>query len=88
MPSIDSPIHLNLAVYVGEQVASKKVPGLRYAQSQPIVKHFATLTGDFHSLSATDLKLMALAHTLLLDRNEGAELREKPSDPLVIVRGA
>eukprot|EP00826_Nyctotherus_ovalis_P047952 TRINITY_DN559_c0_g1_i26.p2 TRINITY_DN559_c0_g1~~TRINITY_DN559_c0_g1_i26.p2 ORF type:complete len:288 (+),score=93.19 TRINITY_DN559_c0_g1_i26:166-1029(+) len=51
-------------------------------KSLEFVKNFAMLTGDFHSLSAADLKLIALAHTLLLERNEAGELRDKPSDPL------
>lgn len=45
-----------------------------------VVKDFATLTGDFHSLSATDLKIIALAHSLLVERGEAGDLREKPSE--------
>ncbi|GFR39822.1 hypothetical protein Agub_g315 [Astrephomene gubernaculifera] len=42
------------------------------------VQRFARETGDIHSLSAVDLKLLALAHTLEIAAHGSANLREHP----------
>lgn len=47
------------------------------------VLNFARLTGDIHVLSAVDLKLLALAHTLEVAEHGSSHLRERP----VQVRG-
>ncbi len=43
------------------------------------VKRFARETGDIHALSATDLKLLALSHTLELQLHGPAGLQEHPA---------
>lgn len=40
--------------------------------------NFARLTGDIHVLSAVDLKLLALAHTLEVAAYGSSHLRERP----------
>lgn len=42
------------------------------------VQRFARETGDIHSLSAVDLKLLALTHTLEQAAHGSANLREHP----------
>ncbi len=42
------------------------------------VQRFARETGDIHSLSAVDLKLLALAHTLEVAANGTENIREHP----------
>ncbi|KXZ44204.1 hypothetical protein GPECTOR_71g565 [Gonium pectorale] len=47
-------------------------------ESVKAVQRFARETGDIHSLSAVDLKLLALTHTLELVAHGSAHLREHP----------
>ena len=49
----------------------------------PAVLRFARATGDLHSLSAADIRLIALAHTLQLARHGDAALRPLPELPSV-----
>lgn len=44
---------------------------------------FARATGDLHSLSAADVKLIALAHTLQVARHGSSGLKELPDLPSV-----
>ena len=44
---------------------------------------FARATGDLHSLSTADIRLIALAHTLELARHGDASLRALPDLPSV-----
>ncbi|KAJ9520993.1 hypothetical protein QJQ45_022704 [Haematococcus lacustris] len=48
-------------------------------ESLRAVTVFARETGDAHALSATDLKLLALAHTLEVEAHGAAHLRQHPS---------
>lgn len=47
------------------------------------VLRFARATGDLHSLSAADIRLIALAHTLQLARHGEAALKSLPVLPSV-----
>lgn len=47
------------------------------------VTAFAKATGDIHTLSRTDLKLLALAHTLEVAAHGSAHLRSSPSQALI-----
>lgn len=48
------------------------------AESMKFVTRFAQQTGDYNALSVTDMKLIALTHSLELEINKGEYLREKP----------
>lgn len=43
-----------------------------------IVSEFAVLTGDFHSLSATDLRVLAASYSLEIERFGSKNLRPHP----------
>jgi RNA-binding protein NOB1 len=47
-------------------------------RSMGIVAEFARETGDFHGLSAVDLKVLALTHTLTVERNGDGGINTKP----------
>ena len=50
------------------------------------VTRFARATGDLHSLSAVDLRLMALARTLEVAAHGDGHLRELPAPPRPLSR--
>ena len=49
----------------------------------PAVLRFARATGDLHSLSTADIRLIALAHTLEVARHGNAALKQLPDLPSV-----
>ena len=49
----------------------------------PAVLRFARATGDLHSLSTADIRLIALAHTLEVARHGDAALKQLPDLPSV-----
>ncbi len=56
-----------------------------FSNAVRLVSEFAKLTGDYKALSATDIRVIALAHTLLVERKETKGLRDKPRAPIVYI---
>lgn len=52
------------------------------AEAIKTVADFAKHTGDYRSLSATDIRVMALAYTMEVERNGTEHIRRSPRDPI------
>ena len=44
------------------------------------MQNFSKKTGDFSSLSQTDMELIAIAYNIIIDKNLGKFIRKEPNE--------